>query len=1111
MRTPQLKEKLQRLVELYGHSGFSPPSFHESERINMKDKPKLERNFSFASAHRQLEPSFLKRRASSSKQLMKTVESEPESSKPAKSEEKSKPVPNRNVSICSNCSRNSSIINLDQLSNEQRNKLISTGGLSIKERIDLLKKTNRFEDEEKNTKFLDNKENSDCFEYEIESIHEDKVKISQHVPSSPVAASFGFIAAATKKTRLNETDEKPKLIREEELRISKRRKGRPPLPKNEEAKLSVLAVIPKFTLNDSDGTNNESPTQNNSIDKPTEEEEKVEEKDEDLLNDGSYRRPIRTSVGSVRDQLLELQETKKKESIGEKPMKDDNEKKKVEEQQNNFRSHLEYLKNESSFTPLAESTFCTTQPLKIGNVSKINRMKTNEISTIPIKKCKLGDLEEDDNEEKSSVVSSIDRKCSIDMTTVTIEKNEKNEQLENWLDDTFNRTIQQQDLKNTNTVGEKKKNDDDLNESKLSIKETQTDLLQSIIESCPVLSPLSNSIYTDVIDGDIVRLETLSSTSTDNTGTVTSTTTSNKSSNIYGSLDDDDSSDVIYTLQSYREEMKKRRRKNESKFNKNEVVRQSKNYQNNNNNANKIPKKVKHHRPSVIPITVDSKLVDIDQMIEDLISKIFQTSMAMSQVYVNSNSFIGTPYHIETSRLLLCYCQRQQLLLAEKKRLRQLDGLQLIDPRSSALNYSIIKEAANNRQIKTKEQIPFTSQIMSFPRGSLIISDIRLTLRRDYLERYANNIDPYCYCFICLLSYGTQLLQTQVLTTDNTLQDQSIRFPNRMCFSDVEPQFSIKISVYVLEIKRDHLRKKSSTNNQNENLRIDNTLNHECVTPDRNISKSRLHLFGRSINRFPSKHNTPRKIIDRILGEPNQPKTSLTGFPSPNDFQIKTFKSNSKWKHSKEENGEKLSSFIHVDTIRITPSNLRKKFYKFKVPVKSIPLENTLQVQLQSVMNRTENYDGYLTLFESEKVQNNDTEVISLPWKRLKAQLHSSAMLTLSEIMLSNGENEQNGEMIRIMSLERCINESVTVLPWSRCARSNTFELIIIDESPSLLQENTQKAINEENVSYHRQWFSADTEEECDRWCAILNKSLTDIRTWNPAALNPKNYKHLFR
>lgn len=78
-------------------------------------------------------------------------------------------------------------------------------------------------------------------------------------------------------------------------------------------------------------------------------------------------------------------------------------------------------------------------------------------------------------------------------------------------------------------------------------------------------------------------------------------------------------------------------------------------------------------------------------------------------------------------------------------------------------------------------------------------------------------------------------------------------------------------------------------------------------------------------------------------------------------------------------------------------------------------------------------------------------------------------------------EDEANDKPLGSINLNRCVNESVSLLPRDLCARKFTLEL------------NLDGELNE-TKTYR---LSADTKDQANEWVLNVNQALANIKLWN--------------
>lgn len=87
------------------------------------------------------------------------------------------------------------------------------------------------------------------------------------------------------------------------------------------------------------------------------------------------------------------------------------------------------------------------------------------------------------------------------------------------------------------------------------------------------------------------------------------------------------------------------------------------------------------------------------------------------------------------------------------------------------------------------------------------------------------------------------------------------------------------------------------------------------------------------------------------------------------------------------------------------------------------------------------------------------------------------------------------------IDLHYCIDQTVNFLQRETCARPHTFELRIAipSKKPTDSDSNLANSIIAQPFGkriLYRYWLSADSKEDRNDWCNILNQILADLREW---------------
>lgn len=97
----------------------------------------------------------------------------------------------------------------------------------------------------------------------------------------------------------------------------------------------------------------------------------------------------------------------------------------------------------------------------------------------------------------------------------------------------------------------------------------------------------------------------------------------------------------------------------------------------------------------------------------------------------------------------------------------------------------------------TKHKIPDKPIV----NGSISIKKIEIPLKGDFVVSQVSDNDPLSHYFICVIKYGEQIMETELLSSTDSIQDASITFlKNKFNFNNLDTDFEIEISVYGLAL-----------------------------------------------------------------------------------------------------------------------------------------------------------------------------------------------------------------------------------------------------------------------------------------------------------------------
>jgi len=89
-----------------------------------------------------------------------------------------------------------------------------------------------------------------------------------------------------------------------------------------------------------------------------------------------------------------------------------------------------------------------------------------------------------------------------------------------------------------------------------------------------------------------------------------------------------------------------------------------------------------------------------------------------------------------------------------------------------------------------------------------MLSDIVVQLKRDFVSRALSG--DTVYHFICLAKYRNQLEASSLVSIGNgvsssRIQSGALHFPNSFSMAKLEPEFGVRVEVYVLETMKEFL------------------------------------------------------------------------------------------------------------------------------------------------------------------------------------------------------------------------------------------------------------------------------------------------------------------
>jgi len=201
--------------------------------------------------------------------------------------------------------------------------------------------------------------------------------------------------------------------------------------------------------------------------------------------------------------------------------------------------------------------------------------------------------------------------------------------------------------------------------------------------------------------------------------------------------------------------------------------------------------------------------------------------------------------------------------------------------------------------------------------------------------------------------------------------------------------------------------------------------------------------------------------------------------------------------HSKSNTMIRVSNFFQVDAITIRKDDLKAQEFNLSISSASIPLKNRFHVKLQRLSELKIRKAGYLTIYCDVSG--------SGVWLRRWFTLTNEQNL---KYWLSPEDEEANALPAGEIDLHYCIDQTINVLQRETCARPHTFELRIAiptkkSTESGIFSNDRDEQTNTSIIAQpfgkrtlYRYWLSADSREDRNDWCTILNQILADLREW---------------
>ncbi|XP_064640382.1 anillin-like [Lineus longissimus] len=181
------------------------------------------------------------------------------------------------------------------------------------------------------------------------------------------------------------------------------------------------------------------------------------------------------------------------------------------------------------------------------------------------------------------------------------------------------------------------------------------------------------------------------------------------------------------------------------------------------------PSESRDEMPYIPEKSARQKIQELHDLVKQEQSVIIQTSNALNKCCSKNSSFAGSLEQVECNRVLLIACQKRQAYIEEIERLKKVP----VTPKTDGC------------------------------KGSLTISDIRLPLKKDFLNKMQTRHDTAVHFFMCVLKNGPHILVTQMVSTHDGGMKGVLEMPNMFRINELKSDFQFNLDIYGMSVIRE--------------------------------------------------------------------------------------------------------------------------------------------------------------------------------------------------------------------------------------------------------------------------------------------------------------------
>jgi len=331
--------------------------------------------------------------------------------------------------------------------------------------------------------------------------------------------------------------------------------------------------------------------------------------------------------------------------------------------------------------------------------------------------------------------------------------------------------------------------------------------------------------------------------------------------------------------------------------------------------------------------------------------------------------------------------------------------------------------------------------------GSLVVKDITLLLRQDYLVNKVVDMKTNQSFFAVIKIAPYRLIATTTATSQSNINGSNLLFNDVINIENLPPDFSLTVEVYNMQYNAQ-------------------------AAPTTPQSKKKNAPAS-------AKANTPKRLLQTALSKMSQKnKLEKTGtFSSSMDNFKQTLQTK-----------KRGASFVLAGSLVLRIKDVNNSSFRLRRAPFHSPFEGTISLNMsvkEASTNENPTLKGFLTIFQEESGLG--------AWNRRWCSVQDNKIYYW---LYPEDEVNRNKEPHGDIDLRDCKTSKISVASRLDCARPNTFVLVTETVTkPGDRNSIICEASSERTVTKYL--LSADSKEERREWMKVLNTCLDNVISWN--------------